>query len=139
MPELKKYPSDEVIEVLKNLRRGDKIAVYWRDACGFRDVPVPEEIYYTPKMTIGSFYTLIDDHIIIISEETGRGESYEGTVIPIGIIERIEVLSKSGKRSKKVLKQKLSVLHGYPLKTVIETVKVCIHEKAYQKDLQGPS
>jgi len=139
MLELKKYPSDDVIEVLKSLRRGDKIAVYWRDACGFRDVPVPEEIYYTPKMTIGSFYTLIDDHIIIISEETGRGESYEGTVIPIGIIERIEVLSKSGKRSKKVLKQKLSVLHGYPLKTVIETVKVCIHEKTYQRDLQGSS
>ena len=128
MLELNKYPSDEVIEVLKSLRRGDKIAVYWRDACGFRDVPVPEEIYYTPKMTIGSFYTLIDDHIIIISEETGRGESYEGTVIPIGIIERIEVLSKSGKRSKKVLKQKLSVLHGYPLKTIVETVKVCLHE-----------
>jgi len=135
MLELKKYPSDEVIEVLKSLRRGDKIAVYWRDACGFRDVPVPEEIYYTPKMTIGSFYTLIDDHIIIISEETGRGESYEGTVIPIGIIERIEVLSKSGKRSKKVLKQRLSVLHGYPVKTVIETVKVCIHERADQRDL----
>ena len=77
MLELKKYPSDDVIEVLKSLRRGDKIAVYWRDACGFRDVPVPEEIYYTPKMTIGSFYTLIDDHIIIISEETGRGESYD--------------------------------------------------------------
>jgi len=128
MLELKKYPSDEVIEVLKSLRRGDKIAVYWRDACGFRDVPVPEEIYYTPKTTIGSFYTLIDDHIIIISEETGRGESYEGTVIPIGIIERIEVLKKSRKRSKKILKQRMSVLHGYPLKTVVETVKVCIHE-----------
>ena len=128
MLELKKYPSDEVIEVLKNLRRGDKIAVYWRDACGFRDVPVPEEIYYTPKTTIGSFYTLIDDHIIIISEETGRGESYEGTVIPIGIIERIEVLKKGRKRSKKILKQRMSVLHGYPLKTVVETVKVCIHE-----------
>ena len=128
MLELKKYPSDEVIEVLKSLRRGDKIAVYWRDACGFRDVPVPEEIYYTPKTTIGSFYTLIDDHIIIISEETGRGESYEGTVIPIGIIERVEVLKKSRKRSKKILKQRMSVLHGYPLKTVVETVKVCIHE-----------
>ena len=139
MLELKKYPSDEVIEVLKNLRRGDKVAVYWRDACGFRDVPVPEEIYYTPKVTIGSFYTLIDDHIIIISEETGRGESYEGTVIPIGIIERIEVLSRSGKRSKKVLKQRSSILHGYPLKTVIETVKVCIHERADKRDLQGSS
>ena len=128
MLELKKYPSDEVIEVLKSLRRGDKIAVYWRDACGFRDVPIPEEIYYTPKESIGSFYTLIDNHIIIISEETGRGESYEGTVIPIGIIERIEVLKKGHKRSKKILKQRMSVLHGYPLKTVVETVKVCIHE-----------
>ena len=128
MLKLKKYPSDEVIEVLKSLRRGDKIAVYWRDACGFRDVPVPEEIYYTPKTTIGSFYTLIDDHIIIISEETGKGESYEGTVIPIGIIERIEVLKKGRKRSKKILKQRMSVLHGYPLKTIVETVKVCIHE-----------
>jgi len=128
MLELKKYPSDEVIEVLKSLRRGDKIAVYWRDACGFRDVPVPEEIYYTPKTTIGSFYTLIDDHIIIISEETGKGESYEGTVIPIGIIERIEVLKKGRKRSKKILKQRMSVLHGYPLKTIVETVKVCLHE-----------
>ncbi|MCD6537014.1 hypothetical protein J7L18_00145 [Candidatus Bathyarchaeota archaeon] len=126
--ETKKYPSDKVIQALTNLQRGDKVAVYWQDVCGFRDVPVPEEIYYTPKMTIGSFYTLIDDHLIIISEETGRGESYEGTVIPIGIIERIEVLSKSGKRSKKVLKQKLSVLHSYPLKTIVETVKICIHE-----------
>jgi len=128
MPELKKYPSDEVIEILKSLQRGDKIAVYWRDACGFRDVPIPEEIYYTPKESIGSFYTLIDDHIIIISEETGRGESYEGTVIPIGIIERIEILKKSRKRSKKLLKQRMSVLHGYPLKTIVETVKVCMHE-----------
>ena len=128
MLEIKKYPSDEVIEVLKSLRRGDKIAVYWQDACGFRDVPVPEEIYYTPKTTIGSFYTLINDHIIIISEETGKGESYEGTVIPIGIIERIEVLKKGRKRSKKLLKQRMSVLHGYPLKTIVETVKVCLHE-----------
>jgi len=128
MLEIKKYPSDEVIEVLKSLRRGDKIIVYWRDACGFRDVPIPEEIYYTPKESIGTFYTLIDDHIIIISEETGKGESYEGTVIPIGIIERIEVLKKGRKRSKKTLKQRMSVLHGYPLKTIVETVKVCLHE-----------
>ena len=128
MPELKKYPSDEVSKVLKSLRRGDKIIVHWRDACGFRDVPIPEEIYYTPKESIGTFYTLIDDHIIIISEETGRGESYEGTVIPIGIIERIEVLKKGRKRSKKILKQRMSVLHGYPLKTIVETVKVCLHE-----------
>ena len=128
MPEIKKYPSDEVIEVLKSLRRGDKIIVHWRDACGFRDVPSPEEIYYTPKESIGTFYTLIEDHIIIISEETGKGESYEGTVIPIGIIERIEVLKKGRKRSKKLLKQRMSVLHGYPLKTIVETVKVCLHE-----------
>jgi len=99
MLELKKYPSDEVIEVLKSLRRGDKIAVYWRDACGFRDVPVPEEIYYTPKMTIGSFYTLIDDHIIIISEETGRGESYEVvSVIPQYAGEEIVYLKCALKR-----------------------------------------
>jgi len=124
---MKTYPDDETLRVLESLSRGDEIIVHWRDACGFRDVPAPEEIYYTPKTSRGSFYKIVNDHLIIISEETGRGESYEGTVIPIGIIEKIEVLRKGKKRGKKQIK-KLSVLHGYPLKTIVETVKVCLHE-----------
>ncbi len=124
---MKRYPDDETLRVLESLSRGDEIVVHWRDACGFRDVPAPEEIYYTPKTSRGSFYKIVNDHLIIISEETGRGESYEGTVIPIGIIEKIEVLRKGKKRGKKQIK-KLSVLHGYPLKTIVETVKVCLHE-----------
>jgi len=124
---MKRYPDDETLRVLESLSRGDEIIVHWRDACGFRDVPAPEEIYYTPKTSRGSFYKIVNDHLIIISEETGRGESYEGTVIPIGIIEKIEVLRKGKKRGKKQIK-KLSVLHGYPLKTIVETVKVCLHE-----------
>ena len=127
MPDLKRYPSEDIIKILNSLSRGDRIIVYWRDACGFRDVPVPEEIYYTPKTSLGIFYSIIEDHLIIISEETGRGESYEGTVIPIGIIEKIEVLKKGRKWGKRLLKQRMSILHGYPLKTVVETVKVCMH------------
>jgi len=96
---MKRYPDDETLRVLESLSRGDEIIVHWRDACGFRDVPAPEEIYYTPKTSRGSFYKIVNDHLIIISEETGRGESYEGTVIPIGIIEKIEVLRKGKKTS----------------------------------------
>ena len=125
---MRKYPSDEVLEVLESLSRGDEVVVHWRDACGFRDVPVPEEVYYTPKTSRGSFYRIVEDHLIIVSEETGRGEAYEGTVIPIGIIESIEVLRKGRrKRSKKHLK--MAVLQGYPLKTIVETVKVICHER----------
>jgi len=125
---MRKYPSDEVLEVLESLSRGDEIVVHWRDACGFRDVPNPEEIYYTPKTSRGSFYKIVEDHLIIVSEETGRGEVYEGTVIPIGIIESIEVLRKGQrKRSKKHLK--MTVLHGYPLKTIVETVKIICYER----------
>jgi len=125
---MRKYPSDEVLEVLESLSRGDEVVVHWRDACGFRDVPSPEDVYYTPKTSRGSFYTIVDDHLIIVSEETGRGEAYEGTVIPIGIIESIEVLRKGRrKRSKKHLK--MAVLQGYPLKTIVETVKVICHER----------
>ena len=125
---MRKYPSDEVLEVLDSLSRGDEIVVHWRDACGFRDVPIPEEVYYTPKTSRGSFYRIVEDHLIIVSEETGRGEVYEGTVIPIGIIESIEVLRKGRrKRSKKHLK--MAVLHGYPLKTIVETVKIICYER----------
>jgi len=125
---MRKYPSDEVLEVLDSLSRGDEIVVHWRDACGFRDVPIPEEVYYTPKTSRGSFYKIVEDHLIIVSEETGRGEVYEGTVIPIGIIESIEVLRKGRrKRSKKHLK--MAVLHGYPLKTIVETVKIICYER----------
>jgi len=125
---MRKYPSDEVLKILESLSRGDEIIVHWRDACGFRDVPIPEEVYYTPKTSRGSFYKIVEDHLIIVSEETGRGEAYEGTVIPIGIIESIEVLRKSRKkRSKKHIKT--AVLSGYPLKTIVETVKVICHER----------
>jgi len=125
---MRKYPSDEVLEILESLSRGDEIVVHWRDACGFRDVPIPEEVYYTPKTSRGSFYKIVEDHLIIVSEETGRGEVYEGTVIPIGIIESIEVLRKGRrKRSKKHLK--MAVLHGYPLKTIVETVKIICYER----------
>jgi len=125
---MRKYPSDEVLKILESLSRGDEIIVHWRDACGFRDVPIPEEVYYTPKTSRGSFYKIVEDHLIIVSEETGQGEAYEGTVIPIGIIESIEVLRKSRKkRSKKHIKT--AVLSGYPLKTIVETVKVICHER----------
>lgn len=125
---MRKYPSDEVLKILESLSKGDEIIVHWRDACGFRDVPAPEDVYYTPKTSRGSFYKIVEDHLIIVSEETGRGEAYEGTVIPIGIIESIEVLRKGRKkRSKKQLK--MSVLSGYPLKTVVETVKIICHER----------
>jgi len=129
---MNKYPSDEVLRILESLSRGDEIIVHWRDACGFRDVPAPEEVYYTPKTSRGSFYTIVADHLIIVSEETGRGEAYEGTVIPIGIIESVEVLRKGRrKRSKKHLKT--AVLSGYPLKiplkTIVETVKIICRER----------
>ena len=125
---MRKYPSDEVLKILESLSRGDEIIVHWRDACGFRDVPIPEEVYYTPKTSRGSFYKIVEDHLIIVSEETGQGEAYESTVIPIGIIESIEVLRKSRKkRSKKHIKT--AVLSGYPLKTIVETVKVICHER----------
>ena len=125
---MRKYPSDEILKILESLSKGDEIIVHWRDACGFRDVPAPEDVYYTPKTSRGSFYKIVEDHLIIVSEETGRGEAYEGTVIPIGIIESIEVLRKGRKkRSKKQLK--MSVLSGYPLKTVVETVKIICHER----------
>ena len=125
---MRKYPSDEVLKLLESLNKGDEIVVYWRDACGFRDVPTPEEVYYTPKTSRGSFYTIVNDHLIIVSEETGRGEAYEGTVIPIGIIESVEILRKGRKkRSKKHLKT--AVLSGYPLKTIVETVKIICRER----------
>jgi len=126
---LGKYPSDEVISILESLTRGDDVVVRWRDACGFRDVPIPEEIYYTPKTTRGAFYTIIDDHLIIITEETGRGEVYEGTVIPIGCIESVEVLRKR-KRPKKLHKKPLKFPHAHPLKTIVETVKVPFYVEA---------
>ena len=129
---MRKYPSDEVLKLLESLNKGDEIVVYWRDACGFRDVPTPEEVYYTPKTSRGSFYTIVNDHLIIVSEETGRGEAYEGTVIPIGIIESLEILRRRRrKRSKKHIKT--AVLSGYPLKiplkTVVETVKIICRER----------
>ena len=125
---MRKYPSDEVLKLLESLNKGDEIVVYWRDACGFRDVPTPEEVYYTPKTSRGSFYTIVNDHLIIVSEETGRGEAYEGTVIPIGIIESVDILRKGRKkRSKKHLKT--AVLSGYPLKTIVETVKIICRER----------
>jgi len=125
---MRKYPSDEVLKLLEALSRGDEVIVHWRDACGFRDVPAPEEVYYTPKTSRGSFYAIVADHLIIVSEETGRGEAYEGTVIPIGIIESVEILRKGRKkRSKKHLKT--AVLSGYPLKTIVETVKIICRER----------
>ena len=129
---MKKYPSDEVLKILESLSRGDEVIVHWRDACGFRDVPSPEDVYYTPKTSRGSFYAIVEDHLIIVSEETGRGESYEGTVIPIGIIESLEILRRRRrKRSKKHIKT--AVLSGYPLKiplkTVVETVKIICRER----------
>jgi len=125
---MRKYPSDEVLKILETLSRGDEIIVQWRDACGFRDVPAPEDVYYTPKTSRGSFYKTVEDHLIIVSEETGRGEAYEGTVIPIGIIESIEVLRK-GRRKRGKKHPKMAVLHGYPLKTIVETVKIICHER----------
>ena len=119
---IEKFPHDEVIKKLESLEKGDDLIVRWRDACGFRDVPVPEEIYYTPKETRGAFYALIDNHLILISEVTGEGTAYEGTVIPVGVIEDIEVVRRR-KRGKKKSK-KVHIGNFYPVKIVTQIIKV---------------
>ena len=119
---IEKLPSDETVKKLQSLVKGDDLIVYWRDACGFRDVKKPEEIYYTPKTTRGAFYTLIDGHLILVTEETGDGESYEGTIIPLGVIEKVEVIRKRRRR-----KQSKKTKTPYPIKVVTQIIK--IHEK----------
>lgn len=124
---LNKWPSDEIIGQLVALRPGAEIIVHWRDACGFRDVPFPEDVYLTLKVTRGAFYSLIDDHLILISEETHGLQSYEGTCIPIGCIVHIEVLRSRGRKaSKKTAKAEV----GYPMKIIYEVEKVGRHEQA---------
>ena len=119
---INKFPSDEVIEILKSLNYGDDLIVYWRDACGFRDVKFPEEIHYTPKVTRGAFYKLVNDHLIVVSEETDRGSLFEGSVIPVGIIEKIEIIRKRRKKPKKRYKSPENTHH--PIKIVTITEKV---------------
>ena len=117
---LNKWPSDGVLKILESLKPGDELVVTWRDACGFRDVAFPEEIYLTRKRTRGRFYKIIDDHLILISEETSNPPTFEGTIIPIGVIEEVEVL-KRRKRAKRFVKRGGPT---HPVKIVYEVVKV---------------
>jgi len=94
------------------------------------DVAIPEEIYYTPKVTRGAFYSIEKDHLILISEETGGVATFEGTVIPIGIIESVEVLRRS-KRPKKSDKAPFTTAH--PLKTIVETMKIVVPRQEKNK------
>lgn len=102
---INKWPSDEVVATLTGLCDSDYLKVRWRDAAAFRDIKTPETVYYTPKETLGRFHTLIDDHLILITE-TGH-DGYEGTIIPLGCVERVKILTrlpKGHKESKKAFR-----------------------------------
>jgi len=128
---LKSFPSPEVFEILRSLKRGDRIEVHWLDASGFKNMSEKEllspENYMTPRETIGRFFACIDSHLIITAERTSAGPDgrppYEGSCIPIGTIQSIVILMAASpqqkKQPKKVLKHQLT-----PVKIVTEIMKV---------------
>ncbi len=89
----------EIIHIIEALKPGDRVVVFWRDACRVTNDPdVRPEYYVTPKETQGTVSRCVPDpnypylfHLIIDGETTGgRADYYDS--IPIGWIVKIERL-----------------------------------------------
>jgi len=127
---LKSFPPPEVFDILRSLKRGDRIEVHWLDASGFKNMSEKEllspENYTTPRETIGRFFACIDNHLIITAERSIGGRDgrppYEGSCIPIGTVQSINVLTVASPPSKKHPKKMFS--HQAPMKIITEIVKV---------------
>lgn len=118
------------MKAVRNLKRGETVAVKWHDACAFSQVEeITPEIYVTRKRTIGCFYGCLEDpdsemqYLILVTEETD-GKPTEGNAIPLSCIESIsEPLEKAGvKRSLKAEKARFAV------KLLEDVRKVYIHD-----------
>lgn len=128
---MKTFPPSEVIEILRSLKRGDRIEVHWLDASGFKNMSEKEllspENYTTPRETIGRFFAFIDNHLVITAERSIGGPDgrppYEGSSIPIGTVQSIVVLMAASPQQKKQPK-KLFKHHLAPMKVITEIVKV---------------
>ena len=91
------------------LKRGDRVVVFWHDACRVTNDPdVRPEYYSTPKETQGTVYDCVPDpeypevYYLIVSGETTSGRPDYYDAIPIAWIAKIEKLEiPAVKRPKK--------------------------------------
>jgi hypothetical protein len=110
----------EILGIIENLKPGDRVVVFWRDACGVTNDPeVRAEYYATSKETQGTVCDVRPDpeypwfyYLIIGGETTGGLRDYYDSV-PIAWIvkiERLEVaITKHTKKAPKLVTEEYVV------------------------------
>jgi len=89
----------ETIKALESVKRGDRVAVIWHDACRVSNDPdIRPEYYSTRKDTQGTVFDCLPDpefrdvfYLIVWGEMTGKRPDYYDA-IPIAWIARIQPL-----------------------------------------------
>ena len=81
---------------LDELKPGDIVAVYWLDASeGRQEAPIPSGVFDTPVVSYGVYlgtYGRRAKHIVVVKEVVMDEVHYNA--IPVGMVERVERLSK---------------------------------------------
>lgn len=92
--------AQEIIDIVKGLKRGDRVVILWHDACRVTNDPdIRSEYYSTPKETQGTVFDCLPDpeyewvfYLIIWGETTsGRPDYYDA--IPLNWLARIQPLA----------------------------------------------
>lgn len=128
------FPTPEVWAVIEKLKQGSWLKVSWHDASSFSRVRViTPDIYVTRKATAGYFYGCRKDpngdmHYLILYTEETDGSPTEGTSIPVGCVEAIQVEfpTKHGQAAVKVPRKAWKT--QAPIK-IVEVVKKIIVEE----------